>query len=634
MSGRPARTVVLAAVLPAGLLVVGPGGLAPFGPAKWWAVSTLAAAGVALAAGRPGPPVARRPAVAWAVFLALVAVAAVAGVDRLYAWTGTPERNLGVLTWALCGLCFLASQGLGDEGDARLVAGAAVVAGAAYGAWSAAEALGWRPLAVEGSPGRVLGPLGSAAFTGAAAALLLPLAAGVALDPDWARRARVFAAGAGALLAVALVGSGARAAWVGTAAALATVGWLRRAWVRTHLRRVAGGAAVAVVALVALGAATGVGGRAGDLFHREGAGGASRLDEWRVAVRVVARHPLVGVGPEGYRIAFAEGVDAAYERAHGRAVLPDRAHDVLLDVAVTAGVPGMAAYGALMALVGAPLLRAVRRGPPWLAGLATGLVAYGVGELFLFPVGVVEPGVWLVAGLVVASVARPEEQVALPVPPGARAVAGGLAAVALVAGGLDVAADRQARNALASLAGGHISAAEREAERAVALRPDQLRYRLAAARAHAASGTDEGMAAALADLRSALRVSPRDPVVTAQRATLLLDRATATGRPADVAAARAALVRLVTGDLHNAELQLRLGVADALGGDDAGAERAWLVAEDLAPASAAAPTDLATAYARQGRWADARAAAERALRRRPGEPRAQEVVDEATRHGT
>ncbi|MGI8686243.1 MAG: tetratricopeptide repeat protein, partial [Acidimicrobiales bacterium] len=66
-----------------------------------------------------------------------------------------------------------------------------------------------------------------------------------------------------------------------------------------------------------------------------------------------------------------------------------------------------------------------------------------------------------------------------------------------------------------------------------------------------------------------------------------------------------------------------------LAGDAAGAERAWLAAERLAPRSAAGSTNLALAYARAGRWDDARAAAERALRRDPGDARARGVLDEA-----
>ncbi|MDQ1519706.1 MAG: hypothetical protein QOI55_779, partial [Actinomycetota bacterium] len=49
---------------------------------------------------------------------------------------------------------------------------------------------------------------------------------------------------------------------------------------------------------------------------------------------------------------------ARYERAHGRDPLPDRAHDALLDVGTTTGVPGLVAYVALLAVVGRLVVRA------------------------------------------------------------------------------------------------------------------------------------------------------------------------------------------------------------------------------------------------------------------------------------
>src|SRR5690606_26811454 len=121
------------------------------------------------------------------------------------------------------------------------------------------------------------------------------------------------------------------------------------------------------------------------VVDRDAPGGAGRVDEWRVAVRVIADHPITGVGPEGYRIAFAEGVDRAYERAHGRDPLPDRAHSAPLDVALAGGVGALLAWGVLVVLVGRACVRVVRAGPGWRRGVAVGLIAHGVGLLFLFP---------------------------------------------------------------------------------------------------------------------------------------------------------------------------------------------------------------------------------------------------------
>jgi tetratricopeptide (TPR) repeat protein len=118
-------------------------------------------------------------------------------------------------------------------------------------------------------------------------------------------------------------------------------------------------------------------------------------------------------------------------------------------------------------------------------------------------------------------------------------------------------------------------------------------------------------------------------VVRGEQARLLLERARRTGTRHDRSAARAALERLRHDDPRNAAVLLRLGVVRALDGDERGAEHAWLAAEDLAPRSAAASTDLAVLYARNGRWPDAAAAARRALERDPGSELARDVLRRA-----
>jgi hypothetical protein len=111
----------------------------------------------------------------WLGFLAWSALTAVLGVDRVHAWTGSPQRHFGVITWALCAVLFFSGHGLHDDGDARLVVGAAALAAGLAGGWVVADEFGWHPIRVAGGD-RLLGSMGSAAFLGAATALLLPVA--------------------------------------------------------------------------------------------------------------------------------------------------------------------------------------------------------------------------------------------------------------------------------------------------------------------------------------------------------------------------------------------------------------------------------------------------------------------------
>jgi O-antigen ligase len=615
----------VAAALPAGaLLAVDPGGLAPFGPLKWAVTATAALAAFSVLAWRRPLLVARRPVALWGALLAWVGIAAFTGIDPLYAWIGTPERHFGAAAWLLCALAFVAGQGL-DRVEARRVLKAATAAIGIAGAWALAEQVGWEPIDLAGAGPRPVGPLGSSAMLGAAAALLGPVAAGVALDRTTSRGARWASAAAAVLAGAALVVSGARAAWVGALVALVAVAVTRRRAGNSFSQRVVLGGAVAAAVAAALGVVTGVSGRVPDAFTAQQGGLGGRVDEWRVAARAISAHPLTGVGPEGYRIVFGRHVDDAYEQTHGRDPLPDRAHSTPVDVAVTLGVPGVALFAVLIGVVARFVVRALRRGDVAIAGAAGGLIAYATQSLFLFPVAELEPVAWLLAGVVAAAMAGAEERITIWMPRPVLLASAVLAVVVVGTGALDVAADRAARTTVAAISEGRIPGPGDAAR----LRPDAVRYHLVAARAHAAAGTVRGVDRALADVGRALDRSPEDPVARMERCRLLLERARLTEAAPDIARARGALERLQEDDPRNAALLLRLGLAAALDGDHGAAEQAWLEAERLAPRSAAASVDLAVAYARAGRWAEARAAAHRALVRDPGNRQALDVLERA-----
>jgi hypothetical protein len=145
--------------------------------------------------------------VAWIVFLVWVGISAVAGLDPRLAWLGTPQRHFGALTWLLCGGMWAAGHTLDDDGDGRLVAGIATAVGGLAGVWSVAELAGWQPVRLAASD-RLVGPLGSAAYLGAAEALLVPIAVGVAADRGWRPAWRGSAAVCAGFGTVALIGSG------------------------------------------------------------------------------------------------------------------------------------------------------------------------------------------------------------------------------------------------------------------------------------------------------------------------------------------------------------------------------------------------------------------------------------------
>ena len=336
------------------------------------------------------------------------------------------------------------------------------------------------------------------------------------------------AAGAGAL---ALLATQTRGAWLGAALALA-VAWPRlarpaRVWLAARPRAVVAALAVAaVLALVPLGA------RAAAGLDPDAAGGRGRLDDWVVAARVVAAHPLTGVGPEGYRIVAPAHVDDGYARRHGRDEVLDRAHNGPLDVAVSAGLPAAALYVVVLGGVVVAGVRVVRRSPdPVLAGAAVGVVAW-VGQLVVgFPIAEVDPLAWLLAGAVVAGAAAGRERrpaapvVPAPVVPspapvarlpvvGRLAVTTAAVAIAVVVaavGWTGVAADRDLYAAERAGADRAPAAAVAAADRAAARRPDDIDAWYVAARLASAPAGLPAVDAGLDRVEEGLSWSRRDP---------------------------------------------------------------------------------------------------------------------------
>jgi hypothetical protein len=311
----------------------------------------------------------------------------------------------------------------------------------------------------------------------------------------------------------------------------------------------------------------------------------SRLDEWTVALRVIFERPLLGAGPEGYRIAFADGVDASYERTYGRLVMPDRAHSGPLDVAAIAGIPAGVLYLVVLGFVMWCAIRAIRGRSAVRGGFGAALLAYSIQQLALFPIAEIDPVFWIVAGITVVAAGTseptPMRTAALPARVSRPIAVGftGIAAVCLVLGILHVSADRLAHNAATAP---QPDAAAALAERAVDLRGGVVRYRLLAAAAHAATGTLAGVDRAIDATQKALEISAGDPIVRRQAAGYLFERAQITGDRADIDTALDAYVDLVGDDPFCYECQYRLGLAASLADDRAVARRAFEQADALA----------------------------------------------------
>ena len=354
-----------------------------------------------------------------------------------YARAQGGETTLAYLTFALAALALLRRprQGL------RLLAALALagVAPATYG-WvqhAGRDPLPWQQADLAA---RVPGTMGNPIFLGALLAMTLPAAlfqvalalrAAVAVDavppggmppaggaPRIRPAALLPALGWAAVVGLeggALLFTKSRGPFAGLLTALlvlgAGLGW---AW-RLPLLRLAtlGAAGLGIAGL--LGANLLGSGALGPI--REGsslrlvqwtprASGTSevRLEIWGPALRLVARRPLLGCGPDALLWCYYPVYPTALRHIEAPNAVPDRTHDLFLDQAAETGLLGLAALLVVLGTAAAALLRTARRAAsPAVRGLAVAAMAALAGHAAegLFGMAIVATSLltWLLVAL-------------------------------------------------------------------------------------------------------------------------------------------------------------------------------------------------------------------------------------------
>ncbi len=568
-------------------LLVLPPAFAPFRVVKLLGVALLVAVGLTAcaAAGRLIWP-------RWRWFLpwlAAIGVSTLVGVAPWMSVFGAPNRGAGLIAASVGVAAFALGASVGDRGDiVRLAVRGLVIAGAIVGLLAVAERFGLEIVDVGEPNGveRARSTWGSATFAGAHLAMVAPIAV-VQLrsaDPRWRRFAMV----ALVMIGAGLVATGTRGAWLAAVVALALiVPVLRRT--RSH------GSAEGRTSTVPATARWALGGLVAVLvlllvvpqLTRSTALG--RIDLWSTTTSALSDAPLLGSGLDSQRIVLPQGIDATFEREHGSDALHDRAHSLPLDLLVTTGIVGTAAFAALVGRLALDFRR--RRGDE-LMPLAMGasLIAYLMALLFAFADPVIDPLAWLIAGLLWGALAgddrssRSISTTRTVVLTSAIAIAGfAVIAVTLT----ETVADIRTRQALDAADDGDLTAALDQLESAASLAPARFDIRQAGVRlttralqsgeAVATAQTSGLIDRALEQLETAEQIAgTRDPDLAMDRAELL----TAAGRAAD---ALAVYELVLTAYPSSSRAQLGLGLAAAQLGDLDGAERAWRTAADLAP---------------------------------------------------
>ncbi len=580
-------------------------------------------------------------------FTGAILAAVCFSVNPLLSAQGSYDRMAGAIT-LLCyvALFLLVADRLRTSAQVHRLLAAIAWGSAPVVAYGLVQATGLDPLAwrVDGSP--VIGTLGRSNFLGAYLALVLPLTLAAAYQArDWPRRG-AYAVLMGAQL-LCLLATTARAAWLGALAAGAVLA-LAVAWHQDHRRLAIAGATAGVagllVGLAALALLPGLAGSVG-----------ARAVIWRATLPLIAARPLLGYGPETFAQVFTTVFPPELVYLQGRAVLVDRAHNLVLDTLASIGLVGLLAYAALVGTALAAGVRAFTRAQDTATRviLAAGLAA-AIGHLtetqLSFPVTTTATLFWLVLGMLVALNPHPTPQ-----PPplsqswergGGRGRGEGLLAALLFLAMVPASLTLLAADARAS------SSDIAAVQQATALWPTQPAYHLHLSWLHlqrARRGYDPatGFPAAEAALDAARRLTPDDYRVWAGYGELY----TEWGRWAEAETAYAQAVALFPGSamLHTGwglcyAAQGRLAEAEAqfhraitldntdawayryLGdvllarGDMAGAERAYRDALRWASDMAPAWQGLGHVYRQRGQLDVALVAYQRALELAPANP--------------
>lgn len=399
---RRTGAAVIAIVPAAVLLVFWPASLAAFAPYKSFALCALVA--VATAAAAVGGP--RRPPwtilAAWGAFVSLVAATGLVGLDPWRSIRGTYPRYESIAVLAcVTALAWLLPALLDRRWLGRAIVvtfGATVVCGT----YAVLQAVGLDPLNIV-LGGRAWGTVGNPVLLGTALATLTPLPLALTLTGRGTRWMRRLAPVALAATATGVMVSQTRGAWLGltVGCALAAV-LVRRRAERTRTTMV-GGVAVAVLAVILIVPST-----RDTLISRAstigvpGSSASARLLKYEVGLKMIARRPLTGFGWDSVAAGFPLNVPKDHMRRDPEGRITDRLHSEPLDVAVAAGLPGLAAWLALLVATTLCALPALKRGGTaavLAGGLLGGMTAHLSAGLFVFPATSTWPILWATVGL-------------------------------------------------------------------------------------------------------------------------------------------------------------------------------------------------------------------------------------------
>ncbi len=345
--------------------------------------------------------------------------ASLASADPVTAVNGTSMRRDGFLMVMANSMLFLTAYRLTQTRSARWVAERVaqclVAAGVPVCAYALVQSMGKDPYVWEsfrGEGGRAFSTLGNPIFLGAYAATVTLVALGLWLEHRPGLWGWIWPAASG-MAAAATTLSAARASWGGLAAGVAALaltaalcGRARRCAAGLLVAAAVGSVLVAGVLLIAPKDRTvTLQGSASALAQPGDSRNSGRMAIWVISLRMIADHPLLGVGPDSMGGQFEKYRTPEYDAAEAPDRIADKPHSSLLEWGVETGIPGAALtsglVAALLVAAGRILLRRGRLpADDWtMAGVWAGALAYTVQSTITVTAIGVDGMWWVLLGL-------------------------------------------------------------------------------------------------------------------------------------------------------------------------------------------------------------------------------------------
>ncbi len=146
----------------------------------------------------------------------------------------------------------------------------------------------------------------------------------------------------------------------------------------------------------------------------------TRFWAWEAGLKGWSESPktmLLGWGPENFNIPFSKHFNPLFFTGYGSETLFDRAHNMFVEVLVTMGVLGLAAYISIFVVVFRSLAEVARRKPEdrlYHIGLTVLVIAYIIHNLFIFDTSANFIGLFIVLGFVSFLLSSSSRQPARP----------------------------------------------------------------------------------------------------------------------------------------------------------------------------------------------------------------------------